>query len=181
MTAIVAFLLMGLPQIGPVGAAVEQEAVGPTNLLEKQRQRAIVEEQKMTQRIEESLRQARREFPIDPDSAVDTLRSMLFSVKDHPDLRAEVRDKMVTHLQNALRDTAARARASKLANYDLTMSVQAKIAKAGRIYHDYPKKALKLLRVTVLEVWDHPNISERHREKLLARLVAARVDLTKDE
>jgi hypothetical protein len=63
----------------------------------------------------------------------------------------------------------------------LTQEVATTLHKARRTYADEPEAARKLLRQAVLRVWDHPDLSERVREALLNRLVAARGKLGQEQ
>ena len=84
---------------------------GPTpDQLQAHRNRVIMEEQKMTQMVEESLRQARRELKANPDGTVEMLRNTLLRVKDHPDLGDRTRDGLASRLQTSLRESATQGR-----------------------------------------------------------------------
>jgi len=63
----------------------------------------------------------------------------------------------------------------------LTQVVEAALRKARRTYPDEPEAALQLLRTTLLQVWDHPDVSERVRNSLLGRLVATRRGLSQEK
>jgi hypothetical protein len=141
--------------------------------------RALIEEQKMTQTVEKALRHARRDIASDPAGALSHLRNALVRVRDHPELGAKVRDVLRTRLQTALRETAAKVQAIKLAEQERSDSVKENIEKARRIYRDYPKKALRLLRSTTLQVWDDPQISDAYRKSFMLWLVDVRSELTK--
>jgi WD40 repeat protein len=52
---------------------------------------------------------------------------------------------------------------------------------ASATYANDSAAALKSLRTAFMQVWDHPDISERLREQLLNRLAAARHDLTSEK
>jgi hypothetical protein len=62
----------------------------------------------------------------------------------------------------------------------LTQVVETALRKARRAYPDEPEAALKLLRQTLLQVWDHPDVSERVRQALLGRVLAVRRKLDKE-
>ncbi|MCI0380029.1 MAG: sigma-70 family RNA polymerase sigma factor [Gemmataceae bacterium] len=70
---------------------------------------------------------------------------------------------------------------TKIEEQRMSNIVEARLRKARLTYPDDAQEALKLLRTTLLQIWDHPDISERHRETLLAQIVAARRELTKVE
>src|SRR5262249_55464723 len=86
-------------------APVERE-----DLLQNQRDRVIIEEQAMAQRVEDALRQARRDFAGDPQEGLNILRQTLDRVSQHPDLSQRVREALSARLETALRDTTSQAR-----------------------------------------------------------------------
>jgi tetratricopeptide (TPR) repeat protein len=90
-------------------AAVERE-----DLLQAQRDRIILEEQRLSQLAEEALRQARRDLTETPEAALDVLRGALERVRENPDLREATRDALTARLQASLRATAAQARLGAL-------------------------------------------------------------------
>jgi hypothetical protein len=141
--------------------------------------RAVIEEQKLTQAVEHQLRRARHEMAADPDGAFDTLRGALLRVKDHPDLGDATRDRLVTRLQAALRETTIRGLDLKIKMLELNQAIEVDIARAGRIHVDDPMKANRLLRSRILQVREAPGISESHRATLLGRLADARAQLAR--
>src|SRR5205823_6536361 len=84
------------------------------DLLQAHRDRVIIEEQKTTQMVEQSLRQARKLLPVDPDEARALLRNTLLRVSDHPDLEERVRAALTNRLQTELRNTEQQGAAIKL-------------------------------------------------------------------
>lgn len=82
-------------------------------LLQEHRNRVIIEEQKITQMVEEALRQARRELNADPDGTLDLLRNTLSRVTDHPDIGARVREALASRLQTALNESSRQGRQIK--------------------------------------------------------------------
>ncbi len=96
------------PKAGPAGGG------DVPDLLKANRDRAIIEEQKTTQMVEDALRQARRELNADPDGSLELLRNTLSRVTDHPDIGERVREALASRLQTALRETATQGRQIKL-------------------------------------------------------------------
>jgi hypothetical protein len=92
----------------------KQPVIAPENLLKEARDRLLIEEQKVTQAVEDAIRQANRDLKADPDGALDTLRNLLNRVKDHPELSAQVRDGLSSRLQTRLRDSAVQVQRMKL-------------------------------------------------------------------
>jgi hypothetical protein len=157
----------------------------PDALLKQARERALVEEQKLGQLVHETIRAVARDLDADPDAAVESLRSLLLRVRDHPDIGAEARDRLVQQLQTALRETATRLQRLRveqaqrqLDEANAAMKVELTVAKAQKVHLTDPKKALKMLRSAALEVWDHPGIREAQRQTLFLRLMEARAVLT---
>ena len=93
--------------------------------LKAHKDRVLVEEQKMTQLVENTLTQARKELRNDPDGTLDFVRNMLARVKDHPDLSDVIRNALTARLETALRDIAIDGRMIKLAKEE-------RIKKPGR-------------------------------------------------
>src|SRR5262249_35866232 len=83
-------------------AAQEQQqqpqAKQQENLLEDQKRRTAVEDQRSTQQVEENIRQANRMLRTDPDGAMDLLRRTLDNARGNPDLS----DRTRTDLENRL-------------------------------------------------------------------------------
>ena len=96
------------PKAGPAAAG------NAPALLQAHRDRVIIEEQKLTQMVEEALRQARRELSADPDGTVELLRNTLARVSDHPDIGERVREALASRLQTALRESATQGRQIKI-------------------------------------------------------------------
>src|SRR5581483_1190383 len=92
-----------------VGFAAPEE-----DIIKAHKDRVIIEEQKMTQAVDQALRQARRDLQEDPDSALELLRNTLVLVREHPDLGDRVREALISRLQTALRDVATQGRTVKL-------------------------------------------------------------------
>ncbi len=88
-----------VPPPAPAGAA---NPAG--DLLRQQRQRQAIEEQRVTQSVEESLREARRVLPSNPQDARDLLKRSLAAVRDNLDIGDAVRTALVGRLEGALRN-----------------------------------------------------------------------------
>src|SRR5207248_141169 len=88
--------------------------IGREDLLKEHRDRQAVEEQKISQSVDDAIRQARRNLNSDPDGTLDLLRNLLNRVKDHPDLGAVMRDALSMRLQASLRDSAAEVQRLKM-------------------------------------------------------------------
>lgn len=79
-------------------------------MLQRHRDQALIEEQRVTQTVEAALRQYRRDLNTDPEKAHEALRNTLLQVQNHPDLANKVRDNLTRQLQAALRDVAERGK-----------------------------------------------------------------------
>ncbi len=84
------------------------------DLLQAQRDRIILEEQRLTQLADDALRQARRELTGEPQAALEVLRNAMARVTENPDLREDTRKNLTARLQTALRDSASQARVSAI-------------------------------------------------------------------
>jgi hypothetical protein len=169
----------------PWWTATQAKAVPADPLLQEHRERISIEEAKLAQSVAETIRKAQRVVRVDPDGAIEALRSLQNRVKDHPDVSSDVREKLVSRLQSALRETTLHhlqvkidKAKIKVEEAKLELTVEMNIAKANDKYDQNPKEALQLLRDALLQVFDHPTISEEARETLMARLRAARAALS---
>jgi tetratricopeptide (TPR) repeat protein len=111
--------IVQLAQLGKLNEAKDDDPpnvpkVGRDDLLQAHRDRVLIEEQKMTQTVEESLRQARADLGTDPDAALEVLRNALLRLRDHPDIGDRVRDVLSDRIQTALREVSSQGRAIKL-------------------------------------------------------------------
>ncbi|MFO0865566.1 MAG: hypothetical protein U0744_13105 [Gemmataceae bacterium] len=97
----------GEPKKGPA-------AIDDANFLKQRRDQVIIEEQKITQAVDNVLSQARRELSLDPDGVLDILRNTLGRVNDHPDISDQVRRGLSARLEASLRDAAVQGRRYKL-------------------------------------------------------------------
>jgi tetratricopeptide (TPR) repeat protein len=78
--------------------------VGDQDLLQEQKRRTIIEEQRSAQLVDEALRQARRLLQTDPDAAHDLLKQMYATVRDNPDIGERVRQALEGRLEDRLRN-----------------------------------------------------------------------------
>src|SRR5262249_36973572 len=72
--------------------------------LEAQRQRLGIEQEKMMQEMDKLIAESRRTYLTNPDESLRLLRSSLLQVWDHPDLTAQVRDRLLNQLIAARRE-----------------------------------------------------------------------------
>src|SRR5262249_35994167 len=72
--------------------------------LEAHPQRPGIEQEKMMQEIDKRIAEARRAYPDIPDESLRLLRGGLLQVWDHPDLTAQVRDRLLNQLIAARRE-----------------------------------------------------------------------------
>jgi len=84
--------------------------------IQARRDRQIIEEQKLTQTVDDTLRQAKTDLPRDPDGVLDMLDRTLLRVQDDPDIGNPVRDALSLRLQTALREAAIQGKAYKQRN-----------------------------------------------------------------
>src|SRR5207248_1425733 len=74
------------------------------DLLQEQQRRLRVEEQRVTQMVEDAQREARQLLPTDPDAAHELLKRIYAAVRDNPDISARTRDVLSNRLESALRN-----------------------------------------------------------------------------
>jgi tetratricopeptide (TPR) repeat protein len=79
----------------------QQEPGG--DLIKEAKQRQAVEDQRMTQIIDEAIRDAQRVLRVDPDAAHDNLKRALESIKTNPDVSEQVRRTLAQRLETQLR------------------------------------------------------------------------------
>ncbi len=106
--------IAALQQEEPEKVAPPAPAGNAPNILQANRDRVIIEEQKMTQMVEDALRAARRELNSDPDGTVEMLKNTLRRVEDHPEIGQRVRDTLAARLQTSLREASTLGRQIKL-------------------------------------------------------------------
>src|SRR5262249_55798760 len=80
------------------------------DLLRDQRRRQAVEDQRATQQVQESIRQADRLLRTDPDSAMEILRRNLDNVRNNPDLSDATRQALESRLDRSLRQNEQEGR-----------------------------------------------------------------------
>jgi hypothetical protein len=85
-------------------ARQEPPSGGQPSLLEEQQRRLAVEEQRVSQMVDDALREARRLLPTDPDAANDLLKRTYATVRDNPDLTSRTRDLLSNRLESAMRN-----------------------------------------------------------------------------
>jgi hypothetical protein len=73
------------------------------DLLQEQQRRLAVEEQRVTQMVEDAQREARQLLPTDPDAANELLKRIYTTVRDNPDISARTRDLLSNRLESAIR------------------------------------------------------------------------------
>ena len=77
---------------------------GRDDLLHLQKQRVAVEEQRITQVVNDVERQARRLLQTDPDAAHDLLRRTLANLRENGDLGQQVKQNLLNRVETALRN-----------------------------------------------------------------------------
>jgi hypothetical protein len=76
----------------------------PEDLLQQQRQRLAVEEQRMTQSVDQAMQEARRQLTSDPDNAKEILKRVHNLVRENPDLTDHARQLLLNRLETGLRN-----------------------------------------------------------------------------
>ncbi len=153
-------------------AALDRE-----DLLRARRDAAIVEEQKMTQTVEEALRQARRDLAKEPDAALETLRTTLARLRDHPDVSDRVRAALSSRLQAALRDVATQGRAIKLRNQE-QQDIIAQVKK--RLDEDQQRKTIQERTEAQFNTYKGMMTVARLEEKTKQEVLAGLMNMYKD-
>jgi uncharacterized protein with von Willebrand factor type A (vWA) domain/tetratricopeptide (TPR) repeat protein len=95
-----------LAQAEPPPAA-QPPAASPgeaADLLRQQRQRQAIEEQRITQSVDDALREARRLLRTDPEGSRELLKRTLAAIRDNPELSDNVRQLLLTRMENTLRN-----------------------------------------------------------------------------
>jgi tetratricopeptide (TPR) repeat protein len=90
------------------------EPISGAQLLELEKRRRAVQEQALTQLVDDSVRQARQLVKTDPDAAYDLLKRQLGSVRDNGDLSDGVRSTLANRLESSLRTIQAEGARVKL-------------------------------------------------------------------
>ena len=94
-------------------AAQEQQQQPQPNredLLQDQKRREAVEDQRSTQQVEENIRQADRMLRTDPDGAMELLRRTLDNARGNPELSDRTRTDLENRLERSLRQTEQEGR-----------------------------------------------------------------------
>lgn len=92
------------PPANPAQPGPIAPPTGDESLLQQQRLREQVEEQRIDQVVTDALRQARSLLRTDPDAAHDLLKRTLSAIAENPDLRETFRQRMLNRMEPALRD-----------------------------------------------------------------------------
>jgi tetratricopeptide (TPR) repeat protein len=88
----------------PPPAAAPAPPPAPGDLLRQQRQRQVIEEQRITQTVDDAIREARRQLQTDPEGARDSLKRILASVRDDVEISDTIRNALSNRLENTLRN-----------------------------------------------------------------------------
>lgn len=92
-----------VPPPAPPGPPAERD-----DLLQLQKQKLAVEEQRVRDIVDDTERQARRLLERDPDAAQDLLKRVLADVQANPDLSDKTRQSLTNRLEGALRNVVVR-------------------------------------------------------------------------
>src|SRR5262249_13942130 len=84
------------------------------DLIQEQRRRIAVEEQRITGVVDDSIKQANQILGSDPDAAQDILKRTYASVRDNPELGDRVRNSLMQRLESGIRSVANQAGRIKL-------------------------------------------------------------------
>src|SRR4029077_13814801 len=79
------------------------------DLLQEQKRRMAVEEQRMESVVADSVKQAGRILNSDPDAAQDILKRTLASVRDIPDRGDRTRESLLERVESSLRNVNLQA------------------------------------------------------------------------
>lgn len=80
-------------------------ATDPNNQLKQQKLRVEIEEQKVTELVDDALRQSRKMLSSDPEGARDLLKRTLDNLRDNPDLTDRIKQSLVNRVSSSLRST----------------------------------------------------------------------------
>jgi RNA polymerase sigma factor (sigma-70 family) len=92
------------PQTRAEPPAKRDNSSEPPDLLQEQRARQKVEEQRLTQVIEETLRKVSATYPTDAEAALKLLRGAMSQVLDNPDIGDRARNDLLTRLTASWRE-----------------------------------------------------------------------------
>jgi RNA polymerase sigma factor (sigma-70 family) len=97
--------ILAVVRLGDIDLGADRGLDSPVNgkktaddPLQAQRDRQMIEEQKLTKAVADSITQANRIYPTSPDKALDQLRTVLLQVWDHPDLSEACRETLLTRI-----------------------------------------------------------------------------------
>jgi tetratricopeptide (TPR) repeat protein len=93
------------PTLPPAAGAPANPPVEAGNLIDLERRRRAVQEQQLSQLVEDTIRRARELINSDPDTAYDLLKRQLGSVRENTDLTDAVRATLAGRLESAMRTT----------------------------------------------------------------------------
>lgn len=96
-----------LAQAEPVPLpATQPPAAAPTpgDMLRREQQLQSIEEQRVRQTVDDTIREARRLLPTDPDGARDLLKRVYATVRDDIELTDVARQTLLNRMENALRN-----------------------------------------------------------------------------
>ncbi len=99
------------PALPPVGVQPQPPVPVPAtdDLIQEQKRRIAVEEQRIGEIVNDSIRQAVRILYSDPDASHDILKRTYATVRDNPDLGDRVRQSLLDNVEGALRDVDLKA------------------------------------------------------------------------
>jgi hypothetical protein len=97
--------LQGLAQAGDKAPPPKELAppVPEEDLIQEMKQRTAIEEQRVTQTVDEARREARQLLTSDPDAAHDLLKAIYAGVRENRDLSERVRQILLDRLEGSLR------------------------------------------------------------------------------
>jgi hypothetical protein len=160
------------------GGQAKPGAVEREDLFQAHRDRVILEEQRMSQAVEENLRQARRELKDDPDASLELLNNTLARVRDHADLGDRVREALISRLQTALRDVAMQGKAIKLRKIE-QQQILSQVQK--NLDEEQKRKTIEERTEAQVKVFkglvNVARVEEKTRQEMLAGLASMESDL----
>lgn len=155
-----------VPSIPATSPAVPDPTSGP-GLLEAERRRRAVQEQQVTQLVEDAIRQARTLINSDPDAAYDLLKRQLGSVRDNGDLSETVRSTLANRLESSLRTVQAEgARIRLRQEADLRARIAAETRRGAELARVSEEEMIRQ-RVKIFgEMMDRARYDEAYKEAL---------------
>ena len=152
----------------------KQPALAPENLIREHRERQAVEEQKINQLVDDTIRQARKTLTNDPDGTLEALKLLKERVKSHPDLGAQIRDGLSNRLENALRDSATEVMRSRLKKDDQNKAIA--VAQAN-LTREQERKTWEDRVDQQFRLYKNQMIQARFDERTRMNIVNAMVDI----